>query len=80
MRNSKIMFSNLRAEMARKEITIIEISKLLGINRDTVSRKLSGKSKLYLNEAMLINKEFFPNKELPYLFQELLPKKKQNAS
>ncbi len=80
MRNSKIMFSNLRAEMARKEITIIEISKLLGVNRDTVSRKLSGKSKLYLNEAMLINKEFFPNKELPYLFQELLPKKKQNAS
>lgn len=80
MRNSKIMFSNLRAEMARKEITIIEISKLLGVNRDTVSRKLSGKSKLYLNEAMLINKEFFPNKQLPYLFQELLPKKKQNAS
>lgn len=80
MRNSKIMFSNLRAEMARKEITIIEISKLLGVNRDTVSRKLSGKSKLYLNEAMLINKEFFPNKELQYLFKELLPKKKQNAS
>lgn len=66
--------------MARKEITIIEISKLLGVNRDTVSRKLSGKSKLYLNEAMLINKEFFPNKELQYLFKELLPKKKQNAS
>lgn len=38
--------------MARKEITIIEISKLLSINRYTVSRKLSGKSKLYLNEVM----------------------------
>lgn len=76
MRTSTIMFSNLRAEMARKQITIIKISELLGVNRDTVSRKLSGKSPLFLNEALLINKELFPNKKITYLFEELVPNKK----
>lgn len=76
MRTSTIMFSNLRAEMARKQITIIKISELLGVNRDTVSRKLSGKSPLFLNEALLINKEMFPNKKITYLFKELVPNKK----
>lgn len=76
MRNPKIIFSNLRAEMAREQITIMRISELLGINRDTVSRKLSGKSPLYLNEALLINKEFFPNEKITYLFEELVPNKK----
>lgn len=76
MRTSTIMFSNLRAEMARKQITIIKISELLGVNRDTVSRKLSGKSPLFLNEALLINKELFPNKKITYLFKELVPNKK----
>ena len=35
MRTSNIMFSNLRAEMARKQITIKKIAELLEINRDT---------------------------------------------
>ncbi|KEZ85576.1 hypothetical protein IO99_13870 [Clostridium sulfidigenes] len=59
--------------MARKEITISKISELLDINRDTASRKLSGKSPIYLDEAMLINKTFFPDENLPYLFIELMP-------
>ncbi|MGU8519829.1 XRE family transcriptional regulator [Clostridium perfringens] len=76
MRTSNIMFSNLRAEMARKQITIKKIAELLDINRDTAGRKLAGKAPLYLSEALLINKELFPNKNVTYLFKEIVPNKK----
>ncbi|EHR0218378.1 XRE family transcriptional regulator [Clostridium perfringens] len=76
MRTSNIMFSNLRAEMARKQITIKKIAELLEINRDTAGRKLSGKAPLYLSEALIINKELFPNKNVTYLFKEVVPNKK----
>ncbi|MDM0796794.1 XRE family transcriptional regulator [Clostridium perfringens] len=76
MRTSNIIFSNLRAEMARKQITIKKIAELLEINRDTAGRKLSGKAPLYLSEALVINKELFPNKNVTYLFKELVPNKK----
>lgn len=78
MKNSNIMFSNLRAEMARKQVTIKKIAEILEINRDTVGRKLSGKAPLYLSEALLINKELFPNKKVTYLFKEIVPNKKVN--
>ena len=70
------MFSNLRAEMARKQVTIKKIADLLGKNKDTVGRKLSGKAPLYLSEALLINKELFPNQNVTYLFKEIVPGKK----
>lgn len=78
MRNSNIMFSNLRAEMARKQVTIKKIAELLEVNRDTAGRKLSGKAPLYLSEALLINKELFPNKNMTYLFKEMVPNEKVN--
>lgn len=78
MKNSNIMFSNLRAEMARKQVTIKKIAEILEINRDTAGRKLSGKAPLYLSEALLINKELFPNKKVTYLFKEIVPNKKVN--
>lgn len=37
------MFSNLRAEMARYNITIQDIAKALNRTRDTISNKLSRK-------------------------------------
>lgn len=71
MRVANIRFSNLRAEMARKEITIKEMAKKIGVNRDTMSGKLSGRRPLYLNEAFIINRTFFPEEDISYLFQEL---------
>ena len=71
MRQSKIMFSNLRAEMARKNLTIIHMAKSINMNRDTLGKKLSGKSPLYLDEAFEINKKFFPETTITYLFHEL---------
>ncbi len=58
--------------MAREEITIGKIAEKVGVNRDTMGRKLSGKAPLYLNEAFLINRAFFPKENIQYLFKELI--------
>ena len=71
MKHSKIMFENLRVEMARKNITITEIAKTIGVNRDTLGKKFSGKSSLNLDEAFLSQKRFVPDMEIQLLFQEL---------
>ena len=54
-------YENLRAEMARQKLTLKQISATIHMNRDTLSRKLSGKSPLYLDEAFQIQRTFFPD-------------------
>lgn len=71
-KTNRIMFKNLRAEMARKEITITEMATKLGITRETLGYKLSGKRMINLDEALLIVKEFFPECDVYYLFVELV--------
>lgn len=73
MKSNYIAFANLRAEMARKGITISEIAKFLGITCDAMGKKLSKESPLNLDEAFLIKKQFFPNADVTYLFAELTP-------
>lgn len=68
---SNIKYPNLRAEMARRNITIQAIAEELGVNRDSAGRKLSGKSRIGLDEAFKITRKFFPEKELPYLFADI---------
>ena len=68
---SSIRFSTLRAEMARKQITIKQIAEKVGVNRDTMGGKLSGKRPLFLHEAFIINRTFFPDKRVIDLFKEL---------
>lgn len=68
---SSIMFSELRAEMARKKITIKQLADEVEVNRDTMGGKLSGKRPLYLHEAFVIQRAFFPNKDVITLFKEL---------
>lgn len=71
MVNNNIVYSNLRAEMARHNLGITDIAKKLGLTRETVSKKLSGKSKITLDEAMEIKKILFFDKNVEYLFKEL---------
>lgn len=72
-RSNNIVFENLRAEMARKQLSILEISNFLGITRDTLGYKLSGKRPINLDEALRIAREFFPEHDIYYLFKELVP-------
>lgn len=61
-------YLNLKAEMARKNVTIEEISDLLKIHRNSVSNKLNGKSKFSIDEAFSVQRAFFPDMETQYLF------------
>lgn len=69
---ANIEFSNLRAEMARKGITVQEIADSIGVNRDTAARKLSRKSPIALSEAFLIERKFFMGLGVSYLFSEAM--------
>ena len=68
MKANKIAYRNLRAEMGRNNIGIGEMAKDLRCNRDTLSRKLSGKSPITLEEAFEIQQRFFPGEDVNYLF------------
>ena len=61
---------NLRAEMSRIGIRQKDIAKLLGVSELTVSKKMNGKSSFTIDEAFLIQKTFFPNLSLDYLFSD----------
>lgn len=69
MAKTSIIYPTLRAEMARERLTIEDLAKHLGIARDTMSRKLSGKQKLLLSESSEIKKAFFPGIGLEELFR-----------
>lgn len=60
---------NLKGEMAKRGITIEEISKELGIHRNSVSNKLNGDSSFTIEEAFKIQDKYFPDLELKYLFK-----------
>lgn len=68
MRTSKIAYPNLRAEMSRKNIGLVEMAEGVNSNRDTLARKLSNKSKLTLADAFSIQQQFFPELDVTYLF------------
>ena len=62
--------SNLKGEMAKKGITIEAISKLLGIHRNGVANKINGDSSFSIDEAIAIQRNFFPKLTLRYLFEK----------
>lgn len=70
-RKNKIMFETIRTEMARKFITIQEMADTLGCTRDTLSNKLSGKTMINLDEAIILNETYFPEIDIKELFKEL---------
>lgn len=70
MRESNIVFTNLRVEMARENIGVVKMAKRLGWNRDTLARKLSNRTPISLDEAFLIQRTFFPSLDVKYLFAE----------
>lgn len=70
MAKANIAYGNLRAEMARENVTITAIAQVIGVSRDTAGKKLAQKAPIQLNEAFAIKNEFFPEKDVGYLFAE----------
>lgn len=63
-----IIYPNLRAEMARRKIAILDIAKAIHTTRDTAGGKLAGKRPLHLDEAEQIVASFFPDMDIGVLF------------
>ena len=63
------MFKNLRAEMARANITSKTLADALNLDPSTMSAKLNKINRLKYAEAKKIQSIFFPNLSTDYLFE-----------
>lgn len=70
MKRNCVMYENVRVEMARKDLTILDIARSIGMKRETLSRKLSGNSPISLGEAFDIQQKCFPEMDIQTLFKE----------
>lgn len=73
MASANVGFSNLRAEMARNNVTIMDIAQAICVSRDTAGKKLSRRAPIQLDEAFAIINTFFPGMDVCYLFAEASP-------
>ena len=62
------MFPNLKAEMARYNITCAKIGDVVGKSSTWVESRLQGKTILPIGDALKIQSALFPNLSLNYLF------------
>ena len=65
------MFENLKAEMARQNLSIMDLSKdkELDLSYETLRNKFSGKTEWNKREMWLLKKKYFSNKSIEYLFE-----------
>lgn len=64
------MYPNLKAEMARKDITIMDISKELKFRYETLRNKFLGNTDWTRSEMFRIRDNYFPEETLEYLFEK----------
>lgn len=62
------VFRNLEAELKRKNITRLDLTKILGLSISTVSLKLNGKSHITFDEALKLKKALNTELSLEFLF------------
>lgn len=70
--------TKLRKELRNRKITIQEAARAIGIQRETLQRKISGKQPFYLHEAIVLHRLYFP--ELDFLEVFLEYEKEQGIS
>ena len=64
------MYPNLRAEMARKNVTLSWLADQIGMNVSTLSEKMNGKAKFTLDEAKKIKKALDVDLSIDELFEK----------
>ena len=64
------MYRNLEAEMTRKGITKKDLAAQLKIPYTTLLDKFNGESRFWLDEALRIKKDVFPDLSIEYLFEK----------
>lgn len=63
------MYRNLEAEMVKVGLSKRELAEMINMPYSTLADKLSGRTGLWLEEAILIRKTAFPNFSTEYLFE-----------
>lgn len=64
------MFRNLQAEMVRRNVTPVAISKVINKTEKSTRAKLYGRYPFTLPEAKMVRDTFFPGMDLDFLFQD----------
>ena len=64
------MFPNIRAEMARNNLTARNMASNLNLDERTLGNKLKGKTEFTWGEVQRIHTRFFPNCSIEYLFEQ----------
>ena len=65
-----IAYPNLRAEFGRKSLTVSGIAQDMNITRARMTRMLSGETRMPIATASEIQRRYFPDLTLEYLFSE----------
>lgn len=73
-------YSNLRSEMARRDVTIEDIAKALYIHRNSASNKVNGITPFSIEEAFLLRDVKFPGMEIGYLFRRFPAEEKKESA
>ena len=63
------MYSNVKAELSRKNMTVIDLSKVTGIKYQTLAHKINGKFPMTLDEAKRIKAALGVDLSLDELFE-----------
>ena len=64
------MLSNLKAEMARYRVSILDVAKAIGKTDRGARDKVDGKTEFTFREAEAVRDKFFSGNTLEYLFAE----------
>ena len=62
------MLSNLRAEMARANVTIAKIAEFSGKSARTIRDRIKAMGQFPIHDAIKVKNAFFPGMDLEYLF------------
>lgn len=65
------MYSNVKAELARRNMTVVDLAQLTGIRYQTLNDKLNGKFKLTLDEAKKIKEALGVDIPIEELFEKV---------
>ena len=63
------MYDNLKAEMARKRLTVRSLARLMGAHENTLYRKIEGKVEFKLDEMETIKRLLQTDATMDYLFE-----------
>lgn len=65
------MYANLKAEMARNSVTLSQLSTVIGVTLQTMSKKVNGASDFSLTEAYAIKDYLGVDAPIEELFKEV---------